>query len=60
VAPGIVDPEPWFRRQRDDRLAELQRELEAGAEKKQVRKEIRKAKRDYRRALGHRLLGRRW
>jgi len=56
----IVDPEPWFRRQRDERLAELRRELDAGADKKHVQKEMRKAKRDYRRALGSRLFGRRW
>jgi hypothetical protein len=32
----------------------------SGADKKHLRKEIRRAKRDYRRALRHRLLGPRW
>ena len=56
----IVDPEPWFRRQRDERLAELQRELDAGGDRKKIRKSMREAKRDYRRALRSRMFGRRW
>ena len=46
-----VDPQPWLRRQRDERIAELQRQLEAGADKKEIRKAIRAAHRDYRRAM---------
>ena len=46
-----VDPEPWFRRQRDERLAELQRRLDAGGDRKEIQKEMRRAKWDYRRAV---------
>lgn len=56
----IVDPEPWFRRQRDERLAELQRQLEQGADPKQIRKEKRAARADYRRALRNRSIFGRW
>jgi len=52
----IVDPEPWFRRQRDERLAELRRELDAGGDRKVIKKAMRAAKRDYRRALPRRRL----
>lgn len=46
-----VDPEPWFRRQRDERLAELQRQLDAGGDRKEIRKEMHAAKWAYRRAV---------
>ena len=45
-----VDPEPWFRSQRDERLAELRRELEAGGDRKAIKRSMRAARRDYRRA----------
>lgn len=56
----IIDPEPWFRRQRDERIAELTQELEVGADPRVIRSEIRRAKRDYRRAVLQRFLGPRW
>lgn len=53
----IVDPEPWFRRQRDERLAELQRELDAGGDRKTIKQAMRQARRDYRRAVPRRPFG---
>ena len=48
---GIVDPKPWFKRQRDERIAELERELAAGGDPERIRKAMRAARWDYRRAL---------
>jgi formate-dependent nitrite reductase cytochrome c552 subunit len=56
----IVDPGPWLKRQRDDRLRELQTELDAGADPRAIRAEMRRVRRDYRRAQLGRAFGPRW
>jgi hypothetical protein len=56
----IVDPGPWLRRQRDERLAELRAELDAGGDRRSIRSQMRKVRRDYRRALLGRGFGPRW
>lgn len=57
---GIVDPEPWLRRQRDERIAELTQQLKAGGDSRSIHHEIRRARRAYRWAVLQRFLGPRW
>jgi len=56
----IVDPGPWLKRQRDERLQQLQAELDAGGDRRSLRKQMRRVRRDYRRALVGRSFGPRW
>jgi hypothetical protein len=56
----IVDPGPWLKRQRDDRLRELQAQLDAGGEPRELRAQMRRVRRDYRRAQLGRAFGPRW
>lgn len=60
-AVHIVDPQPWLRRERDARLARLRSQVEKAEtdeECRNLRKEMRRAHRDYRRALLRRYLER--
>jgi hypothetical protein len=56
----IVDPRPWLKRQRDERLAELRAELDAGGDPRSIRRQMRRVRRDYRRALVGRSFGPWW